>query len=376
MKKREIVFPEWIAKSADKVHDEMLDHAPKDINTAEGDFFYDATRPVAEEIAKIVNMHLRPALERQFIQTAEGQDLDMRAEEKSIQRHPALKALVTVHVTGKAQTEIPVGTIFTTEAKGGKAAIRFESLEHATIGADGTVNIRCRAIDAGVGGMVAVGTITMTEKHIRGIESVTNLEQSVGGTPPETDEQLRDRLIQNNLPTYSGCDSDYIRWAKEVAGVGDVYVVPESDGHDSGTAKVLILDVNGDPANENIIRAVKEYICPEADYNRPGKAPVDARIYIEAPTLHKVNVSVSLTVDDDANMGAVRRLVTTKIKEYLVGIKINPKRAEKVLVSRVGAAIMSVEGVRDYQNLKLNGKPTDDEVPPLHAVGIGTVEIS
>lgn len=376
MKKREIKYPKWIESSADDIHDSMLEQAPENINTAEGDFFYDATRPVAEEMSRLMNMKLKPALERQFIQTSEGADLDMRAEEKSIIRHPALHAMVTVHVTGAAQTEIPVGTVFTTEAIDDKPAIRFVSIEHATIGAEGNANIRCRAEKAGPQGMVERNTIKLTEKTIRGIESITNLEASTGGIPPETDEQLRDRLIQNNLPTYSGCDMDYIRWAKEVAGVGEVYVVPEFDGPDSGTAKILILDLNGDPANEEILKEVKDYICPDADYNRPGKAPVDARIYIEAPTVHTVNISVKLSIDPTSDEETVKKKVTQAIKEYLISIKINPRQEEKVLLSRIGAAIMSVQGVQDYQNLKLNGVAGDNSVPALHSVGIGRVEFA
>lgn len=376
MKKREIVLPLWMEKSADAVHEDMLHQAPEDINVAEGDFFYDATRPVAEEFTKTINMQLKPALARQFIQTSEGEDLDMRAEEKSIKRHPALYALVTVHFTGKVGVDVPVGTVVHTVSVNNEPAILYKTIEAGVIGSDGTLNLRARATVSGLEGMVDKGTLILLEKSIQGIDSVTNLLPSVGGTPPETDEQLRDRLIQNNIPTYSGCDSDYIRWAKEVAGVGNVYVIPEFQGPDSGTAKVLILDTNGDPANEDIIRAVKTYICPEGKINRPGKAPVDARITIEAPVLHKINISAKLIFDFGINEDEVRRLVERKIKEYLVEIQISPDGTEKVLISRVGAAIMSIKGIKDYQNLELNGVEGDNAIPRLNAVGLGMVKWS
>ena len=76
------------------------------------------------------------------------------------------------------------------------------------------------------------------------------------------------------------------------------------------------------------------------------------------------------------NEDEVRRLVERKIKEYLVEIQISPDGTEKVLISRVGAAIMSIKGIKDYQNLKLNGVEGDNAIPRLNAVKLGTVKWS
>ena len=62
---------------------------------------------------------------------------------------------------------------------------------------------------------------------IAGVTLVNNADKITGGAEEEDDESLRLRIAEydeTSGESFVGCDADYIRWAKEVSGVGTVLV--------------------------------------------------------------------------------------------------------------------------------------------------------
>ena len=73
----DIPIPEFLKESVNDIHSRMLEQAPKDVSIIEGDIFWDATRPSAEEMARIKNIALLNILKLGITQTTNGEYLDL-----------------------------------------------------------------------------------------------------------------------------------------------------------------------------------------------------------------------------------------------------------------------------------------------------------
>lgn len=98
---------------------------------------------------------------------------------------------------------------------------------------------------------------------IAGVTLVTNADKITGGAEEEDDESLRLRIAEydeTSGESFVGCDADYIRWAKEVSGVGTVLVDAQYEKTHPNWVRLIILDSSGEPANGSIIQNVYDHI--------------------------------------------------------------------------------------------------------------------
>lgn len=373
---RDLEMPDFLREDADTIHNRMLKNAPEDINLVEGDYFWDATRPNAESISELQFLKLQNTLRLAFPQTSYGQYLDFHGEIKDLVRNPPTKSSGYLKVTGNPGAYVPKGRIIYTESTD-EPSIGFEVLESTEIDESGEAMVKVECIEAGTIGNVAANTITIPDKPIPGITSITNPDPMTGGTEEEDDESFRERVLAAYDESLSGADSDYIEWAKRVPGVGAVYVFPEWEGFGTGTTKVLIMDSNGQPANESLVAQVQEYIAPLATKNRGGLAPVNANVTVAAPDIILINISVSLVIKDDYDQIAVINTLKENLKEYLASIEIttDDERVEYVYREIIGHVILSTPGVKMYSNLTINGGTDPILIPIGEVPALGEVTI-
>ena len=126
-----------------------------------------------------------------------------------------------------------------------------------------------------------------------------NPVKATGGTEEETDDELRERIMEANEQmddSYIGNESDYKRWAESVAGIGTAIVVPEWNGPE--TVKIIVLDGNGEAANETLQKAVYNYIMsPESPLDR--LAPPNTILTVSAPELVEIDYTIkSIELED------------------------------------------------------------------------------
>ncbi|SJV77035.1 putative baseplate J-like protein [Clostridioides difficile] len=369
---RELPIPVFLTEDEDSVHERMLSNF-QDVSTLEGDFIYDATRPTAEQIAELKQLGLQNNLKIAFPQTSYGTYLEWLGECKGVFKNQPTKAIGTITFTGVQGTIITKGTIVTTIATDEKQSIEFELLETKTIGANEKVDIKAECRIAGTIGNVSNNTITILLGSISGVKSVTNKEDFRGGTDIEDEEHFRERvLVAEQEDKLSGASSDYIRWAKEVDGVGYAYVVPEWAG--AGTVKVLILDKNRKAATQELINKVQEYIYPnvEEGQNRDGKAPIGAIVTIATPQTLLINVKASFVFSNGFSQETVLNILKNKIDKYLDKIDIGGTVSYNAIYSLAGSMMLADEGIQDFSNLTINDGTTNiilnDQV-----VGIGEI---
>ncbi|EGT4601521.1 baseplate J/gp47 family protein [Clostridioides difficile] len=368
---RELPIPIFLTEDEDSVHERMLSNF-QDVSTLEGDFIYDATRPTAEQIAELKQLGLQNNLKIAFPQTSYGTYLEWLGECKGVFKNQPTKSVGMITFTGVQGTIVTKGTIVTTIATDEKQSIEFELLETKTIGENETVDIKAECKITGTIGNVAQNTITVLLVSISGVKSVVNKEGFKGGTDIEDEEHFRERvLVSEQEDRLSGASSDYIRWAKEVDGVGYAYVVPEWDG--AGTVKVLILDKNRKAATQELINKVQEYIYPlNVEGNRDGKAPIGAIVTIVTPQTLLINVKASFVFSNGFSQETVLNILKNKIDKYLDKIDIGGTVSYNAIYSLTGSMMLADEGIQDFSNLTINDGTTNiilnDQV-----VGIGEI---
>ena len=335
----------------------MMNQLPKDIDKTEGGFAWDFAYPTALEKAEMLQFHLVWTLMQMYHMWATGEYLDLHASENGLERKPATRAYGTVTVTGKVGLVIPAGFVFAVPSDNGVAAIEFASVEDATIGSEGTVNINVQAIESGKGSNVDADTITIMREPMKGIENITNSEPITGGVIEETDDQLRtriDELLANNK-SHVGCNADYIRWAKEVPGVGYCHVIPQYNGPNS--VKLIIVDANGSPANEQICQNVYTHIYGTGERDPARLISVGWTDFaVSPPTAVDVTFSFKLKLKDGYTVDSVKTEFASKLLAYYEEITIEADNNDKVVkLIMVGSILANVNGVEDYDDLMMNG---------------------
>ncbi|MCC0739323.1 baseplate J/gp47 family protein [Clostridioides sp. ZZV14-5902] len=369
---RELPIPNFLIEDEDSVHERMLSNF-QDVSTLEGDFIYDATRPTAEQIAELKQLGLQNNLKIAFPQTSYGTYLEWLGECKGVFKNQPTKATGVITFTGIQGTIITKGTIVTTIATDEKQSIEFEILETKTIGENGTVDIKAECRVAGIIGNVSKGSVSVLLGSINGVKSVTNKDFK-GGTDIEDEEHFRERvLVAEQEDKLSGASSDYIRWAKEVDGVGYAYVVPEWNG--AGTVKVLILDKNRKAATQELIDKVQEYIYPlniSEGENRDGKAPIGALVTIVTPETLLINVKASFIFSNSFSEETVLNNLKTKIDKYLDKIDLGGTVSYNAIQAIVGSMMLTDEGIQDFSNLTINDAKENIKLQD-QVVGVGEI---
>ncbi|HBF1184652.1 TPA: baseplate J/gp47 family protein [Clostridioides difficile] len=369
---RELPIPVFLTEDEDSVHERMLSNF-QDVSTLEGDFIYDATRPTAEQIAELKQLGLQNNLKIAFPQTSYGTYLEWLGECKGVFKNQPTKATGVITFTGVQGTIITKGTIVTTIATDEKQSIEFELLETKTIGENETVDIKAESRIVGTIGNVSKGSISVLLGSINGVKSVTNKDFK-GGTDIEDEEHFRERvLVAEQEDKLSGASSDYIRWAKEVDGVGYAYVVPEWNG--AGTVKVLILDKNRKAATQELIDKVQEYIYPlniSEGENRDGKAPIGALVTVVTPDTLLINVKASFIFSNGFSEETVLNNLKTKIDKYLDKIDLGGTVSYNAIQAIVGSMMLTDEGIEDFSNLTINDVKENIKLQD-QVVGIGEI---
>ena len=311
----------------------------------------------------------------------------------------ASKATGSLTVTGTGT--ITAGDLFQTEA-----GMKFESTETKSISGTGTIAIQ--AVDAGADGNVPVNSIVVIPVSIAGIASVTNPNALTGGYDAETKESIIERYLEDlRQPITSNNIYHYIKWAKEVTGVGDAKIKPLWNG--DNTVKVVLINTDNEVANSALVNSVQKYIDPfgyevtngtttgyvqiyndcsgsvdyvpqgttiysnydlqtviaTADANEYyyvsntkhgwgcgyGEANIGAYVSVVSADAKNINISVEVDLKDGATLSAVEDAIQEEIEKYF---KSTVFVDSYISYAKIGACILKADGVLDYDNLTVN----------------------
>lgn len=360
MAQPEFIKPDFMENnSAEEIHERMMNNLPADIDDMPGGFPYDFTMPAAQEKDEFINYHLVRSLMIAFPQYAWDEWLDRHGQQVHLERHQPEKAYGSVKVSGTAGTTITAGTIFCTPATDTGPSIEYSSLEDAVIGEDGYTIVEVEAVESGTGSNVSANTVSIMAKPNKAVTEVNNPEPITGGTERESDDDYWDRIAAeyDNSMTYLGNDGDYIRWAKQ-AGAGDCIVVSAAEG--PGTVKLVLVDGNGQPANEKLVQDVYDYIVSPNDRSKRLLPTACAKLICAPATTSKVNFTITgLVYDDTTDIDKIKKDFAEAVKVVYAKAKTeNVLRYNDVrpIITGIGGTENSgIAGVEDFETFLMDG---------------------
>lgn len=324
----------------------MLDKVPGSVDKREGSILYDALAPCAYFLAQ-QNFQLGNYLDLVFPDTAVGEYLDRAVAAFGVTRKPAGSALRKLETT-KA---VPVGSrwginalayVVTSELRAG---LEYE----AECETPGDIGNRYS------GAAQPISNLTGVTARLTDIIAA--------GTDEETDSALRERFLQKiRLPATSGNAFHYKLWALEVAGVGGAKVFPLDGG--PGTVTVLIVD-DGKGIDQSLVKEVSHHI--------EEVRPIGASVTVGSPEAAPINVNAGITLDGSKDKDEVLKSFKVFLSTYLKGLVFVDSR---VSYAKIGSLLLATEGVRDYDNLTLNGAMANVILPAKSIPVVGDVDFS
>ena len=364
----EFEYPDWLkGQSARAINKRMMSQLPDDIDKIEGGFIWDLTMPSAEEKAELLQYHMILALKTMFHMWATGRWLDYHAQDCGLTRKEANKAYGYLTVTGEPNTKISQGFIFSVPSNSGEPAIDYATVNEAIIPKEGIIDIAVQAVVAGKSSNIANDKITIMRSPIKGITHITNKEAITGGAENESDDALRQRIDDvwaGRESSYVGNNADYKRWAMEVPGVGYAHVIPAENYNGPNSVKIVVVDSDGLPANEQICRAVYLHIFGTNRKDLARLAPVGLIDFsVVPPSPVNIVYSFDLKLVPGYTEDVVKVNFKSALSDYYATLTTDEN--EPILIKYVQASAVlakKVEGVLDFKHFRMNGKLNNIEV--------------
>lgn len=343
----------------------MLSNIDDALDKSQNSFINDAMAGTALELASFY-MNLDFVKDKLDIKNLEGEELeDYIYQRTGLKRKPGTYATASVEITGEVDTVINEGALVST------GDVDYEVIEGSIVDSTGKATVKVEATEAGSIGNAPSGAIKEFPVAISGLVSVTNPSPITNGYDEENDDAYLERYYERiNTPATSGNKYHYSIWAKEVVGVGDARVVSLWNG--DNTVKVIIIDSNKEPASEELIEEVQEHIDPETKGLGEGQAPIGAFATVVSATSKAININANIVRDSKNEIEDVKNMIKNNVKEYFKEIAF---KDSIISHAKIGAIILSTEGVVDYSDLSVNNATSnilikDDEIATLREVVI------
>lgn len=298
-------------------------------------------------------------LDQSFPQTAQGMYLDYHAETRGITRAAAEKAAGTLRFAAadKVTAACPIekGTVCMT-AEG----VRFETTEDATIAVGSQwADVPAQAVEAGAGGNVIAGTVTLLSAMPVGVVQCTNPAAFSGGCDAESDEALRGRVLASYQRLPNGANAAYYEQeAMRYPGVAAAKAVGRARG--IGTVNVVIATHAGVP-DAALLAAV------EMDLQKKREIAVDVKVL--APTVETVAVTAALKAAPGYTFAEAKAGAQSALEALFTGELLG----KSVTTARLLTLLCGVEGV---ENVHLTAPAADVAVGSTELPMLGTVTIS
>lgn len=166
----------------------------------------------------------------------------------------------------------------------------------------------------------------------------------------ETDEIYRGRLLAKAAEEEgNGSQYDYTRWAKEIGGVGEVFVW----GEPPNTVHLAITDMAGLPASPQLVSDLQAYL------SRPDKHHMNDHVVVSAAEAINLAITGAVELAPGVELAQVQASIESGIRKY---VKTN---RQKLLFSEI-YHLFRVDGVIDYKEVRING--ADDNITITFAV--------
>lgn len=368
----------------------MLDRVSDKMDKREGSVIFDTISPTALEL-QFLYIELERILSEGYGDTASREFLIRRCKERGIVPYEATRAVLKGKFT-PADVDV-TGQRFTA------GTMAFAVIDKLP---DGEYRVQCET--PGSAGNKHLGTI-IPVGYIEGLETAELTELLIPGEDEEDTEDLRSRYFGSfSGKAFGGNVQDYLARTNAIPGVGSTKVTrvwnsdirpaelipsaavkewyqtvrPSMGGEPAawlaavfnaakqkklttgGTILLTILDSESGPASEELVRTVQQTIDPEENAGEGyGVAPVGHVVRVESAKAREVTVTTD--IDFDAGYGWANRqsLINEAISDYLLELRKSWAESSclTIRISQIEARLLSITGILDIGNTKLNGAP-------------------
>lgn len=299
-----------------------------------------------------------------FVTTAQGEYLDMHANERGITRKEAVKARgeVTFSLSFPSASDIVIekGSVVATS---GVDFLSFQTTQDAVLLAGKLeVNVPVVALLGGSAHNVKKGAICVMVTPPLGIEKVTNKLPLKAGADKESDEDLRARTLDSYKDISNSTNAVYYkRLAQSVGGVHSASVKAGVNG--AGTLDVYLRAKGDAQLTLEQIEEAQQII----DKNR--ELCVDTYVLYAIPK--EFSLSVELELNDSYEFSSVSVKVREKLYEYIDSLEVG----RPALVCEMSEVLYHIEGVKNFSFLDSTGdiKVKTNEYCVLENLEIGQV---
>ncbi len=271
-------------------------------------------------------------LRQSFPQTAQGEYLDYHAAVRSLGRlgETNSEGVIRFYVNAAAvqSINIPEGVVCTDSDGREYITTTAKTLEVGSLYCD----VPAKSKVGGAANNVPQSAIAYMPLPPTGITRCSNPAPFYGGTDGESDEALRQRVLESYSLLPNGANSAYYEaQALTIDGVFAVEVLPKARG--LGTVNVAVASVSGAPSND-VLEKVQEHLSLIRE--------ICVDVLAVKANLVTHNVSVQIKTD---NFEETRPLVESAIRAYFTGALLG----KPVLLAELGKAIFSVSNVSNYK---------------------------
>lgn len=318
----------------------MLNRIHDSLDKREGSVIYDAVAPAALEIAQTY-ADMDSIIDETFADTASRDMLIRRAKERGLTPFPATNAVIK----GAFDTDIPIGERFTHGDLIYKVTEKLKDYEYS---------LECES--AGIEGSKRSGSL-IPINYIEGLGRAEITELLIPAEDEEDTEIFRKRYFDTfNAKAYGGNKQDYINRTNAIGGVGATKVIPIWNG--GGTVKVVILDSEFNPANNELIKKVQKELDPSRDGTGAGIAPIGHVVTVATADKVPVTIRTKITFDSGYSFNGLKTEIAKVVSAYLLELRKTWAESESITVkiSQLNTRITAIKGVSDIEDTMINGK--------------------
>ncbi len=326
----------------------ILARVPDTLDKREGSIIYDAVAPIAVEIQNLY-IELDTILSQGFIDTAEGEYLEMRCAERGIFPTEATHAVMQ----GEFNLDIPIGSRYSL------GDYNYTAKERVS---QGIYQLECETV--GSEPNAAIGALTPID-YIDGLTSAVITKNLIPGEDREEEEHLRARYYDSlNAQAFGGNLADYREKTAALPGVGDCKVYPVWNG--GGTVKVVVIDSNFAKPSDTLLSEVQIQIDPPQKQGQGyGLAPIGHVVTVAGVSEAPINIQSTITYQGEFGFNDLKTMIEETVDGYFLELAENWADEETLIVriSQIETRLLDLPGILDISGTRLNGSESNYTVP-------------
>ncbi len=350
-----------------------LANVPTDVDKRQGSIIYDALAPACAELAQMY-IQAEMILQNAFASTAIREYLVLIAKERGLEPYGASGAILRLKATYNGNTEnISIGDRFNLDKLNYIVTEQMtnDSNEEMTVKVfkDSESKVKPNEYIPGMWKVECETAGTEGNRHLGRAVPINTIDELataeitellIPGEDMESTEDFRQRYFDSiNNESFGGNRADYVRWVKEMDGVGQVKAKRTPYG--GGTVGVIITDSEGKPATEELIKSVKEALDPEKNTAEgEGVAPIGHNVTVSTVETQYVNISFT-NIEYESyveDIKAIKDAMKAKLDEYAEEINADweDRTTTKIYAAQVLARCLDTEGILNIESAELNGE--------------------